>query len=407
MVMFLLVCGLVLVQAEGKEDSYSGTFKLTGQLTKFGLYGLVLVMIAMAPLRHKRNAYLSSFWLLCSYIQWARWLPVLDLSYPTYYHDFYEQIAKAICPISLETSHGEAIEQRLFTLYCAGNSLFLTNGLDMLIVLAALIGVLVGVVFVGAGAQEGIVSTLKNEAKYSLLFRGISLTSQDLTIYAIIQMQYTDFGDILSIFSIALAAICLLIQAIYLFYVPCLIYRNHDLVSAGLPPSFCSTLVDDFRPNLRKYAYHYESVVHCKRLLGAVVLVMGWRYAKVQLALLSALEGGTGVYVVLARPYNRLIETILTVYMHIAVLSLLAIQSFLWTSISPTSLCIASIIVFWSGLAAALLRYFLTFKKTAAIAHLEPVQPETGDSFVVTQIKSHHPNEPYQSTLVSTVASRM
>jgi len=407
MAISLFIFSLGLGLARGAEE-YSDSFRLAGQMTKFGLYGLTLVMLAMAPLRHKRNAYLASFWLLWSYIQWARWLPVLDLSYPVYYHDFYGNVAETFCPISLDTSQGRAIDQHSFTLYCAHRSLFVLNGVDMLILLAATLGLMLAAVFLGAGTHEGILASLKTEAKYSLLFRGVSMTSQDLTIYAIIQMQYADFGDALSIFSIALAGLCLILQVIYLVYVPMLIHRSHGLVCAGLPPSFCSTLVDDFRPGLRRYAYHYESIQQIKRLAGALVLVLLWRFARVQVALLAALEGGVGGYVLLARPFNRGLETVLTCYMHVAVLCLLAIQSLYWTSISPTSLCIASILTFWSGLIAAMLRYFLTFKQTSATAHLAPSpQQDTGDSLVITQVKSQLPNEPYHSALVSTVGSRM
>lgn len=402
----LLVFSLGLGLASG-EEAYSDSVQLAGQMTKFGLYGLALVMLAMAPLRHKRNAYLSSFWLLWSYVQWARWLPVLDLPYSVYYRDFYGNVAETLCPISFDTSRGKAIDQHLFTLYCAQSSLFVLNGLDMLILLATTIALLLGTVFLGTSAQEGMLVSLKTEAKYSLLVRGVSITSQDLTIYAVLQMQYTDFGDVLSVLSIALAGICLLMQAIYLAYIPVLIHRNHDLVCAGLPPSFCSTLVDDFRPGQRRHAYHYESLLQIKRLAGALVLVLLWQFARVQVALLAALEAGVGGYVLLTRPYSRGLETALTCYMHIAVLSLLAIQSLLWTSISPTSLCLASILTFWSGVVAATLRYFLTFKQTSAIAHLAPsAQEDTGDSIIITQIKSQLPNEPYHSTLVSTVGSR-
>ena len=390
------------------DSDYSSTFRLLGQITKFGLLGLALVIVGMSPLRHKRSAYLSSFWLLWSYVQWTRWFPVLSLPYPVTYQDFYVYVAQTLCLSGLTPSDYTQIDQTQFRVYCASSSLFLTNALDMMVILLGTVVLLVIVVIAGGNTEEGLMYSFKSEAKYSLLIRGVSITSQDMTIYAILQLQYTDFNDTLTTFSTVLALLCLLLQLLYLLYVPLVIYKNHDLICSGIPPTLCSTLVDDFTSNQPFYAYQYETLVHLKRMLGSCILVLLWEYPKVQLPLLAGLEAGMAVYIAGTRAYCRVVESVLAGYMHVAAVGLLAVQSLLWTSVSGTFITLASMLVFWSGITASALRYFLTFKQTAAKAHLAPaVQQDTTDSIVVIQMKSQMPNEQYRSAYVSTMASRM
>ena len=402
---------LQAVPVAGADDTLQDRFKLMGQMTKFGLYGLGLVLLAMAPLRQQKRAYLSSFYMLWSFVQYSRWLPTIDIGYPEYYRDFYEYVAQTMCVMRLDTPKGVEIEQKTFGNYCADQNLFVVNGVEMLLVLLIAIALLITALVLGVETEEGFRFTFKSQAKYSALFRGISLTTFDLMIYAVLQFQFVDFNDNFQRFSTVLAVLYLTVIAVYTVVLPLVIVKNREKIRQGDPPSLCSTLTDEFRPNLPHLAYHYETLLHLHRLCSSLTLVVLYNYPKAQLGLLCALEGVVLGWMVWARPYEGVAMLGISVLMHLMVAGQMAVQWLvLLGGFSDVVISLTAVFIFWAGVLLAVARYFLNFKlpaQSSSTIHTEAANDlaDNSSTSILTSlpnVKSQLPNAPYRPSRVPT-----
>jgi len=367
-------------------------------ITRWGLYGLALVMLLLAPIK---EGSLAALWTLWVFVQYVKWLPALNLPFEDSFPAFYHQIAKTFCPISQLFPAKRTPYQASFHGYCANSSLFLVNGAEMLVVLFGALAVLATVELVSLGAKEGLRLGLKVAARWSIVIRAVLLTELDLAVFAIIQLWNVNFDNMFEIANFVCAILYLLLLSLCGALFPVLIHRNSSQIAAGKCSPLFSTLICDLLPSLPALSYHYESLLLVQRLASALVFVLLWTYPKAQMAVLASTELVVLVALVWKRPFKR-VDLIGSVYPHAAGIGLIGLESLIWTETVPQyALLLAFLGILWIYTILATFRYFSAFHCSGEVYSLETINSTSDDPPVLaisTEIStSHRPNEAYEA----------
>lgn len=393
---WVFLLGLVTARAEGRAR-----LQQLGALTRYGLWGLGLGMVLLAPLK---EGSLAALWTLWLFVQYAKWLPALNLPFEDCFPAFYQQLATTFCPISPAFPANQSLYQASFQSYCSNSSLFLVNGADMFIVFFGSLLLLAIVELVALGAQQGPRLALKVAARWSILIRAVLLTELDLVVFALIQLWNVDFSRLLDILSFACAISYLFLVCLCGVLFPVLIQRNSSQIAGGkCSPALC-TLINDLLPHKPALSYHYEPLLFVQRLASGLVLVLLWPYPKAQLALLASLESVVVVALGWSRPFPRL-DLIGEIYPHAAGVALVGLNCLIWTeSIPQIAVLIVSIVILWSYAIFAAFRYFWGFhcyRSAEEIYSSETINSSSDNPpplTITTQVPaSHRPNEAYEA----------
>jgi len=379
-------------------------FEAAGDVTRFGTYGLVLVMVFLGPLAHFKSGSLASLWSLVSYLMCVRWFGALNVSTGRYLSIFQTCIGESLAPRNvLHATGGKEISQEKIKTLGVETALFVHNSGQLLLGLAVAVLALIAVSILGKGEGESFFHVLKRKFQYSLLIVVVFLSFQDLLIYAFLQAQYVDFSSAASVISVLLSFAFLLFSLVCTLFVPVMICKG--LVSFKSSHfvyySKWGSLVEDMKSGMSLPRYQYFSIYLLQRWIAAILYVFMDSLAQIQVVGMLILEAFVVVWMLYARPYQRAIDTICITLLHANIGLLLLFEAcFLqsWNEKGEMFLAFAFIATYLFGIGICLVRFGvnLYFKKDSPAP-----EPQTAITDISsTELKSHKANLPDETDRV-------
>lgn len=357
----MILALLCLVQ--GCHGLTEDNFQVMGDVTRFGFYGMAMVMLFLGPLVRFKSGSLSSLWMLISYILYTRWMGTVSLDCSHYFYAFTGNTGKSTNPRDIfGIERGERIEQWRMKYYGVEDASFLRNSQQLLVALLALTVLVLLSVLLGYADAQSCLQTLRKKVRYSLLLLGVLFAYEDLLIYALLQVQKFQIDSTTSILSSISSIIVLLFALLLTLFIPGVIYKH--LTSVRSPEQqACEkwlVLVEGTKPAMAYFRYQYYSFYLFQRTISAVIFVFLYDIGTAQVAALLGMEIVVLAWLIYARPYPLLVENVLVCVLQAVVCLLVLFEGcFLidWPDAEQQFLTLAYVSTYWAGVGVCLARF--------------------------------------------------
>ena len=401
------------------------SFEQIGNATRFGSYGLVLVMIFLGPLAHYKSGSLTSLWSLSGFILYTRWFGGLRLTPGAYLTPFQEGVGESLSPRNmLSVTGGKDISQEKIKSLGVESTLFVQNSEQLLFGLAAAIAILIVFSLLGKGEGESCFHKMKQKLQYSILIVPLLLCFQDLLIYAFLQMQGLAFSSAGEAISVLLCFAYLLFALAFTLLVPIIAYKRlKSLRSGNLIYCFkWRVLIEDMKLGLPYIRYQYYCIYLLQRWIASILYVFLDSVAELQAIAMLVLEALVLVWVVYARPYEKPVDNLCLALVHADVCLLLLFDScFLlsWNENGEMFLALAYIGAYLTGITVCLARFAVNLyskKETPAQEPQTAITDITATELKPTpakateesdQVLSQKPSDPYLKMQTLTPPSKV
>ena len=341
----------------------SDNFKVMGDVTRFGFYGMAMVMLFLGPLVRFKSGSLASLWMLISYLLYTRWLCVLSLDFSPYFYDFTSNTGRSTNPRDIFGIHrGHRISQWRMNYYGLEDASFLRNSQQILLALLGLSLLVLFSVLLTYLDKHSCLQTLRKNVQYSLLILGLLFAYEDLVIYALLQLQNLDIDSAVGIVSSVAIGIMVLFAGLFTIFVPGIMYKNRGSVKTG-DVQVCVrwlVLIEGTKPGLSYFRYQYYTCYLLQRIVSSCVVVFLYPFPAAQVTILLATEASLFLYLLFSRPYIQPIENILVCLLQSIVCLLVIFEScFLlsWSENEQQFLTFAYIGAYWTGILVCLVRF--------------------------------------------------
>ena len=266
---YLLLC--VPVSAVSAD-----TFQLLGDMTRFGTYGITMVMVFLGPLAHFKTGSLTALWSLVSYVLYTRWFAALSLSTAPYLSAYQSSLSDILQPYNLlDISEGKTVSQNRIRTLGIKTTLFIRNSAELILILTVIIVILTFFSMISKGNSDTCLSTIKEKLQFSLISLSLLFLFEDLLIYSLLQLPDIEFTTIVHAISAILSVIYMLFAVLFTLFLPIITFKHINCVKAGAVQMYSrwGVLVDDMKTDLARYRYMYYSVYVLQRWAAAFFLV--------------------------------------------------------------------------------------------------------------------------------------
>ena len=354
------------------------SFALVGDATRYGSYGMIMVMLFFAPLAHFKSGSLTSLWSLVAFLLYTRWFGALNLYTAPYLSAFQISLGKTLSPTNLfNISDGKEIPQEKIKKLGVENALFLRNSGQLLLCLAGL-----AVVFVVAmtfGKEKSCFHNLKRKMQYTVVILAALLSFQDLLIYAFLQVQGLEMASAVGVISALLSFSFLCFALLFTLFIPIVLYKGLANTQS-ISYSKWEILTKDMKSDISLPRCQYFFIFLLQRWVSATLFVLLYSLPELQLSIILTLEAAVLVWMIYSRPYIRAVDNAVVMMQQATVCALLLFEGCYyvsWSDSSDVMLAFAYICAYWLGILLCLVRFAFGFYRKQAVFPLEPLSAST------------------------------
>ncbi|CAG9313194.1 unnamed protein product [Blepharisma stoltei] len=404
-----------------------------GEVTRYVVLALFTIMFLASVGTVNRGGSLYSLWYSLTYVQFLRYIPVIDLNQSDVFTSFFSEIFEIYNIYTfIPESTNSSISQKRFLQLGFKGAIFLNNAEEMLWAWGSSIISLLILMAFGLCMNSQVMRSVLGYAKYSLVIRVSLIVFFDIMTCAILQVYYAEFQGTIPFVSMLTSLMFLTISAVFVIFVPTIIKLRLKMTNE-LPPEKCLeliiTLVGEFYGNTEMSKYLFYPLLLAMRALAALTLVILWQYPLAQVGALSSFQIVILVYIVWVKPFKYNLDNWFVFAAEIFTLLLIGVPAiYLLTDkyfdYSPY-LDIACICIAWIGILICLTRYIFAaavngswneLRTVIKVKNLvsEPTLDTTVDfkdqefkssgkpkkkvlNTIETEIRSQLPNEPYEN----------
>ncbi|CAG9328589.1 unnamed protein product [Blepharisma stoltei] len=338
-----LISGVFAYSAETKQDGY-----VLGLATMFTICALWFLMFILAYLYQDHKGVHGGFTQLVTYLQLARYIPLLDFSTSEFYKEFWKQFTYLYQGYIYYGKKHPKPEQPNFDFMRIETSLILYNAQEWLFIFVLLCIAFLFLPLFWASFKKAM-------GQYTILSWYFTAASLDFTIYGYLNLQNIENSS--SAFGIACDCLSFIIGIFYfvsLYLMLIAIYKNKD------NKNFYNFFNEELNENSKLSRLYYPLFI-MSRIIFGLIFVFLYEHPYVQCYLMLGIEAFIVTYIIVFTPYFCKRNNIFTIIYHISEIFLLLIpiiyDNKYWDS--ATGMNNLAIWIGWGGALSMIIRFSL------------------------------------------------
>ncbi|CAG9310792.1 unnamed protein product [Blepharisma stoltei] len=347
-------------------DSFdSEKVAIVGEVTRYAVLALFTVMFLASVGTVNRGGSLYSLWYSMTYVQFIRYIPIIDLHQSEVFNSFFSELYKiynvyTLFPVATDAN----ISQQRFKKLGFQGTIFINNAEEMLWAWGLCLALMLIIMIFTGCIQSEVMRNIMGYTKYSLIIRASLIVIFDIVICAVLQIYYADFQGAVPFTSTLISLMFLTMSALFVIFVPVSIKLKLRLTKE-VPPEKClesiMTIVGEFYGRMEMTQYLFYPIILLVRSAAAIILVLLYEYPAIQVATI-----GFGQVIILAylfgyQPFKYHLDNWFVFATELLILLFIAISSFYLLSDTYTGytpyLDIFCILIPLIGILTCLIRY--------------------------------------------------
>ncbi|CAG9312386.1 unnamed protein product [Blepharisma stoltei] len=329
--LFILISSTFAYDITSERDG-----QIFGYVTLYSMIPLFALMLLLVFLFHSHSSeLLGGFTQLATFMQFARFVPLINFSNSVFYRSFWKQIYYFYQGYVYFISSEVEPNQPHFEDMGIKSVLVLYNAQEYLVVFL--------LCFLAFAVVPWIRPRQTSKGRFSILMWFIIASCLDLIFFCILAVQNADSTSFLIILSAAISGVYLSLMIMYFMLLLYSLFTNSYLEYFN----FC---IREFKDTSRIYWLYYPLFISA-RTLFAILLVFAYQYEFYQCICMISAEAIIVLYLIAFQPYKSFRNTFFTILYHSFEASFLVIpilyDKSVWTisnlNILNLALCSASL----------------------------------------------------------------
>ncbi|CAG9319219.1 unnamed protein product [Blepharisma stoltei] len=353
---------MIYAYALNVEDTE--TAESMGDVVKFAIPSLFLVLIILSIFTFNRGGTLYSVWYFMTWYQFIRWIPLINSDVPEVYDKFFQRLAEAANDHQFITyGTSKSVDNKRLEIVKIKSTLFINNAEEQIVywLVCALAVIIIGVI--GVSQSKTPWGILKRKMKYNCIIRATLVLYFDFLLFAILQLEYFDTSGWYESLNSVIAIVVVFVSVLIFFILPVIIkIKTENSIENENSIKEIDTLITEFSAE-RVYAkYNYWALFFIVRIVTASMFIILSSWSSIQALVIGICVFVNILFIFFWFPFKTTVENIISGLAEICTL-LLIIQTGLfnlngWTSSSMNYMAWGCISVVYIGIVLCLIRYF-------------------------------------------------